>query len=195
MSGRPEPHSTACPQQRTPVQRPPRQGARRHRRDRRRRGHPRSRRASRRRPAHRRRRARATSSWCASTGTPSGASSWSCPPAPSTPASTPEACAERELREEIGYRPRTLHAPGRLLPQPRLLQRVHPPLSGDRPGRGAAGHRSTRKTCASLRVPFVEALRLIDDGEIQDAKSIAALLLFTLRRSRRITDLLRGNML
>jgi ADP-ribose pyrophosphatase len=93
----------------------------------------------------------------------------------------PETCAVRELREEIGYRPRSLENLGGLFLAPGYSSEyIHLFLATDL--EEAPLDTGDEEDLRSLRMPFVEALRLVDNGEICDAKSIAALLFLARRR-------------
>jgi len=95
---------------------------------------------------------------------------------------SPEACAERELREEIGFRPRSLQRTGGFFLSPGYSNEyIHLFLATDL--EEAPLDTGDEDDLRSLSVSWTEALRLVDSGEIQDAKSIAALLLVALRRS------------
>jgi len=99
------------------------------------------------------------------------------------PGEKPEACAVRELREETGFRPRAIRRIGGFFPSPGYCSEYidvflatdleESPLdTGD------------EDDIRALRLPLTEALRLVDNGDIEDAKSIAGLAL--LRRHRAI---------
>jgi ADP-ribose pyrophosphatase len=95
---------------------------------------------------------------------------------------SPEACAERELREEIGFRPRSLQRMGGFFLSPGYSNEyIHLFLATDL--EEAPLDTGDEDDLRVLSVSWSEALRLVDSGEIQDAKSIAALLLVALRRS------------
>ena len=94
----------------------------------------------------------------------------------------PETCAVRELREETGYRPRSLESLGGFFLAPGYsTEYIHLFLATDL--EEAPLDTGDEEDLRSLRMPFDEALRRIDAGEIRDAKSIAALL-FLRRRER-----------
>jgi ADP-ribose pyrophosphatase len=90
----------------------------------------------------------------------------------------PEECAQRELREETGYVARDLKSLGRFWASPGYCTEVMyayvardldpSPLEPD-----------ADETIDIERVPVSRVARLIRQGEIQDAKSIAALLMAT----------------
>lgn len=91
------------------------------------------------------------------------------------PGEDPALCAERELQEEVGYRPGKLEAMGGIYAAPGYtteyihlfaasnLQKSQLPLDDD-------------EFIAVERMPFLDALRLIDSGEINDSKTVAGLL-------------------
>ncbi len=98
------------------------------------------------------------------------------------PGESPEACAERELREEIGFRPRSLQRMGGFFLSPGYSNEyIHLFLATDL--EEAPLDTGDEDDLRVLSVSWSEALRLVDSGEIQDGKSIAALLLVALRRS------------
>lgn len=87
----------------------------------------------------------------------------------------PEESAVRELREEIGYRPGRLEALGGLYVAPGYTTEfihlfvahdlVRDPLSQD-----------TDEFLEVKRVPLQEAIRMVDEGEITDSKTVIGLL-------------------
>lgn len=93
----------------------------------------------------------------------------------------PMVTARRELIEETGYRANRMEYLCGFFMSPGILsERMHVFLaSGLTPGETA---REPGEDIENLVVPWSEALRMIDDGEIEDAKSIAALLLHERRR-------------
>lgn len=92
-----------------------------------------------------------------------------------------ETCAVRELREETGQRPRSIRNLGGFFLAPGYsTEYIHLFLATDL--EEAPLDTGDEEDLRSLRIPFDEALRRIDSGEIQDAKSIAALLFFARRR-------------
>ncbi len=88
----------------------------------------------------------------------------------------PDVCAERELQEETGYRPNTIRrlggfylAPGYCTEYQTVFlctELVESRLQGD------------EDAIHLERLPLAEVLRLIAAGEIEDAKTSAALLLY-----------------
>ena len=93
---------------------------------------------------------------------------------------SPEVCAARELREETGYAPGRLERLGGFYLAPGYCSEYQhiflatglseSPLEGEEP---------------DLRLeplPLEETLRLVDSGGIEDAKTVAALLLYLRRR-------------
>lgn len=99
------------------------------------------------------------------------------------PTESPADCAQRELREETGYRAGALTSLGYLWPAPGITnermelfvaEELTPdPLPGDRD-----------EEITLQRLPFAEATRLALRGEMPDAKSVAAILLLAARRGR-----------
>lgn len=92
------------------------------------------------------------------------------------PGELPETAAVRELQEEIGYTAARLDPMAVFYTEPALCtQRMHVFLARDlTPARLSADE---DEFIGVRRVQLDEATRLIDDGCIRDAKSIAALLL------------------
>jgi ADP-ribose pyrophosphatase len=96
---------------------------------------------------------------------------------------TPEACAQRELAEEIGMRPATgglerlcsIHlAPGY------SSELIH--LFTARNLEPACAQADEDERLEQVEIPVGEALEMINRGEIEDAKTIVALLLATRER-------------
>lgn len=87
-----------------------------------------------------------------------------------------EAAAQRELREEIGYRASTLRRLGGFFVSPGFCTEfIHvyvatglteSPLDGDED-----------EEITVERMPFADAVRLVESGAIKDAKSVAGILL------------------
>jgi ADP-ribose pyrophosphatase len=96
------------------------------------------------------------------------------------PGEVPEVCAERELQEETGYRPQRIERLGGFFTAPGFLTEylhvflctglVESRLEGD------------EDTIHVERITLNDALRRIAAGEIEDAKTSAALLLYLQRR-------------
>lgn len=90
------------------------------------------------------------------------------------PNETPEACASRELREEIGYEPGSLESLGGFYPAAGYTTEfihlywahslTYAPLKQDQD-----------EFIEIVRMPFAHALQLIDQGEIVDSKTIIGL--------------------
>jgi ADP-ribose pyrophosphatase len=99
------------------------------------------------------------------------------------PGERAEITAKRELAEETGYNAARLEPLAEMLMSPGILnERMHvfvaTGLSAGAPAPEAGEEIET------MLVTWNEALAMIDDGRIQDAKTIAALLLFERLRQR-----------
>jgi ADP-ribose pyrophosphatase len=97
------------------------------------------------------------------------------------PPEPPHMCAERELREETGYAATQWHGlPGFYMSPGILCERMHvyvaEGLTAGDPAREAG------EEIDNLIVRWDEALAMIDRGEIEDAKTVAALLAWDRRR-------------
>ncbi len=96
------------------------------------------------------------------------------------PGESPAECAERELQEEVGYRPAKLESIGGVYPSPGYSSEfIHLFLA-------TSLIESRLETDADefvevKRIPFAQVLGMIEHGEIVDSKSIAALLLVARR--------------
>jgi len=88
----------------------------------------------------------------------------------------PEACAAREVQEEVGHRAGTLQHLASIYTTPGFTDEViH--LYTARDLEPAAQKLDHDEVLTVERLPFAEALRMIRDGRIVDAKSICALML------------------
>jgi ADP-ribose pyrophosphatase len=86
-----------------------------------------------------------------------------------------DACAARELAEEIGMRAGRWHALGSIFPSPGFLTEVvHLLLAEDLSPHALEAEEEEMDVVA---VPLGEAVRLVDRGDICDAKSVAGILL------------------
>lgn len=97
------------------------------------------------------------------------------------PPEPPRACAERELREETGFTAsRWQELPGFYMSPGILCERMHvfvaEGLTAGDPAREAG------EQIDNLVVAWAEALAMIDRGEIEDAKTVAALLAWDRRQ-------------
>ena len=101
---------------------------------------------------------------------------WEVPAGTLDPAETAETCARRELAEETGYAAAAWHSLGQITPVPGYSdERIHLFLAT---GLSAADQNlDPDEVLAVHRVALPKALDMIARGEIQDAKSICALLL------------------
>ena len=99
---------------------------------------------------------------------------WEIPAGTLAPGEAPADCARRELREETGLDGRTWTALGSLLTTPGFCdERIHLFLARDLVA--AQQQLDADEVLTVSRVPFARALAMIASGEIEDAKSIAAL--------------------
>ncbi len=86
----------------------------------------------------------------------------------------------REIAEETGYRAMTIEPLGEVLTSPGFSdERIDLFLCTAEPGADP-----TEEGIEVVVVPFEGAVRMVEDGTIDDAKSIAALLLVARRRDR-----------
>jgi ADP-ribose pyrophosphatase len=93
-----------------------------------------------------------------------------------TPGESPQACAEREVEEEIGYRAGHLDALGSIVTAPGFCdERIHLFLATELAA--SAQSLDQDEVLTVVEMPFEEAMEKIRDQTIQDAKSIAALYL------------------
>ena len=117
-----------------------------------------------------------TSAWSRTTGTPSARPCWRSPPGRSTPASRPTQTAARELGEETGYRAGRIDRVAEWFVSPGVMnERMYLYLCDD-----LSPARPTTSPTSSLKpvvVAWDEAVRMVHDGRIEDAKSMLALLL------------------
>ena len=99
---------------------------------------------------------------------------WEIPAGTLNAGEEPEACARRELREEAGLDADEWTRLGSILTSPGFCdERIHLYLArGLHQGAQQLDH---DEILSLKRVPFAQALQMIRTGEIQDAKSIAAL--------------------
>jgi ADP-ribose pyrophosphatase len=99
---------------------------------------------------------------------------WEVPAGKLEPGEPPEVCAARELEEETGYRAGRIEPTGSIVTAPGFtderiwLFRAHDLV----PGRVAHEHAEVIEVHA---FPLVEALAMVDRGDVCDAKTIAAL--------------------
>ena len=93
------------------------------------------------------------------------------------PDEDPDGAARRELIEETGYRPATMQRLTAFYSSPGILdERMYLYLAtGIRPG---ATDLDAEEDIRPLLVTFDEALEMVRDGRIQDAKSLAGLLYY-----------------
>lgn len=92
----------------------------------------------------------------------------------------PEVCAQRELQEETGYRAGSIERLGGFYSAPGYCTEYLPAfLCTDLTESRLDGDEDAIDV---VRVPFEDALRMVARGEIEDAKTLAALLLYLRRR-------------
>lgn len=106
---------------------------------------------------------------------------WELPAGTIDPGESPAATAARELIEETGYMAAVIEPVCGFWMSPGILnERMHLFLAtGLIPGSQALAPGEQIET---FETPWPEALAMVDDGRIQDAKSMAALLLLDRRR-------------
>ncbi|MEO8494333.1 MAG: NUDIX hydrolase [Planctomycetota bacterium] len=99
------------------------------------------------------------------------------------PPEPPEQAADRELREETGYRAGTMRELHGFYLSPGILdERMHLFVATDLESIGTA--REPGEEIENLVVTWREAMQLVESREIQDAKTIVGLLLYDRLRSR-----------
>jgi ADP-ribose pyrophosphatase len=99
---------------------------------------------------------------------------WEVPAGTLAPGEAPEACARRELREETGLDATQWTSLGSILTTPGFCdERIHLFLARDLADAAQALDHDEVLTVS--RLPFRRALDMVRDGQIEDAKSIAAL--------------------
>jgi ADP-ribose pyrophosphatase len=108
---------------------------------------------------------------------------WEIPAGTLDPAEDPDTCAARELTEETGYRAHRLEKLGQITPLPAYSnERIHLYLATGL--EKAAQHLDEDEVLSVHRRTLDQALQMIADGTIQDAKTIAALHLTAGRLAR-----------
>lgn len=96
------------------------------------------------------------------------------------PGESAEDCAVRELAEEVGMRAARWQALGTIYPSPGFLtEAVHLFTAGELSPHPAEAEEEGMEI---VSLPLAEARRLVLAGEIVDAKSVAGILLTSLRR-------------
>ena len=99
---------------------------------------------------------------------------WEIPAGKLDPGEEPQACAERELAEETGYRARRIEQTGVILTTPGFTDERIYLFSAFDLEPGVTAH-EVSEVIELHEVPFEEALAMVDRGEIVDAKTLAAL--------------------
>jgi ADP-ribose pyrophosphatase len=100
------------------------------------------------------------------------------------PGERAEIAAKRELAEETGYNAARLEPLAEMLMSPGILNERMYVFVASGLSAGVAALEADEEI-ETLLAPWDEALAMIDDGRIQDAKTIAALLLYDRRRTSR----------
>jgi len=114
---------------------------------------------------------------------------WEIPAGKLNAGEMPEACAQRELQEETGLCAGQLVPLGSIHVTPGYSDEcIHLFLALDLRRGEAALDGDESIVCSEL--PFVEALRMAESGEISDAKSAVALL----RARRHVSELVQGGL-
>lgn len=109
---------------------------------------------------------------------------WEFPAGTLEPSEPPAEAAARELEEETGYRAATVMPLARFYTSPGFADELMHVFRAEQLQR--MGQRLEAGEDIEVRVVEVEeALRLVDEGELMDGKSIAALLLWCRRRAER----------
>jgi ADP-ribose pyrophosphatase len=100
---------------------------------------------------------------------------WEIPAGTLDPGEDPAACAARELVEETGYAAASWRRLGEITPVPGYSdERIHLYLATDLTP--ASQHLDADEVLDVHEISFETALKMIDAGDIQDAKTICALL-------------------
>jgi len=92
------------------------------------------------------------------------------------PGEAPEACARRETEEETGQRVGRLEKLGAILTTPGFTNEIIHLYAGY-DLTATAAHTEPDEDLTVVRMPFAEAVAMVERGEIEDAKTMAALLL------------------
>lgn len=101
------------------------------------------------------------------------------------PGEPPEETARRELLEEVGLVPGRLEPLTQMIPSPGMTDAVsHLYLATELTAGERSAHGPEEVHLEVLHLPLAEALAMVDDGTIRDAKTVVSLLL-TERRLRR----------
>lgn len=101
---------------------------------------------------------------------------WEIPAGTLEPGEDPRSCAVRELQEEAGLRAGELRLLGTVHTSPGFTdERIHLFLAVD-PDRGEA-RPEPEETIRSETMPLSTALEMVEAGQVEDAKSVTALLL------------------
>jgi ADP-ribose pyrophosphatase len=101
---------------------------------------------------------------------------WEIPAGTMDPGETPLECAKRELEEETGFSADTWTSLGEITPVPGYSdERIHLFIAADL--RPALQDLDRDEVLTLHRMPLQDALEMISNGELQDGKTVCALLL------------------
>lgn len=91
------------------------------------------------------------------------------------PNEAPDVCAERELQEEVSFKPGKLESLGGIFVAPGYTTEfIHLYLATDL--EASSLEMDADEFIEPVKMPLADAIKLIETGEIQDGKTIAALL-------------------
>lgn len=113
---------------------------------------------------------------------PVGRALWEIPAGTLEPGESPEACARRELEEEAGLRARELQSLGVVHTSAGFTDEAVHVFAVDDPERGRP-RPGDQERLERRMWPFRSAVRMVERGEITDAKTVFALLTVARRRS------------
>jgi ADP-ribose pyrophosphatase len=113
-----------------------------------------------------------------------GKTLWELPAGTLEPGEDPAQCAHRELIEETGYRAGKMEKLCEFFVSPGILhEKMHLFLATNLEAGGAAPE--SGEEIQTHVMSFDEALRMVDTGQLHDAKSLIGLLLYDRRRGQK----------